>query len=108
MSATENIYGDSTNIEYSSVEQKVQKIESDSDKIGEIFDSFTDSMNEVYKPDNFSGEASDELQEMFKRLKENFNAYRQLVDDFANAIRTAKEQTQGTEKDIQNDASNLA
>ena len=26
MSATENIYGDSTNIEYSSVEQKVQKI----------------------------------------------------------------------------------
>ena len=79
--------------------------------IGTVIDtsiSVSSSMNEVYKPDNFSGEASDELQEKFKRLKENFNAYRQLVDDFANAIRTAKEQTQGTEKDIQNDASNLA
>ena len=107
MGDTYSTYGDSTNIEYGSVEQKVQKIENDSDKIGEIFDSFTDSMSEVYKPDNFSGEASDELQEKFKRLKENFNAYRELVDQFATAIRTAKDQTQGTEKDIQNDASNL-
>ena len=108
MGATEAIYGDSTNIEYSNVEQKVQKIESDSDKIGEIFDSFTDSMNEVYKPDSFSGEASDELQEKFKRLKENFNAYRELIDQFANAIRTAKDETERTEKDIKSDASYLA
>ncbi len=106
--STETIYGDSTNIEYNSVEQKVQKIENDSDKIGEIFDSFTDAMNEVYKPDSFSGEASDELQEKFKRLKENFNAYRDLIDQFANAIRTAKDETEGTEKDIQKDASYLA
>ena len=36
------------------------------------------------------------------------NAYRELVDQFAQAIRTAKDSTQGTEKDIQNDASYLA
>ena len=96
-----------TDITHGKVKNSVQDIETSSKNMGQMFTDFRNTMSEVYQEDNFSGEASDSLQEKFDSFQKKFDSYTDAVERFAKAIEGAREATEQTEKQIQNRAEAL-
>jgi len=99
--------GESTTIEYEAVKNAVDEIKQRSQSMSGLFDEFRASMGRIYQDDVFVGEASESFNDKFNNLKKRFDAYVQLVDDFANIIEGARESTQATEQAIQHAAEDL-
>ena len=97
-----------TNITYERVLENANTIRDCSRKMEAIFNEFTSIMNQVTADDVFMGQAANALQTQFNSLKGRFNSYTQKVEEFANTITHASEETSSTEKNIANSASNLA
>jgi uncharacterized protein YukE len=96
-----------TEITHSSVKDSVSTIEKSSKNMGQYFQEFRNTMGEVYKEDNFSGEASDSLQTKFNEFQKKFDSYTDAVERFAKAVEGARASTEATEQSIKQDIENL-
>ncbi len=96
-----------TDITHSKVKQSVDSIEKSSKNMQTLFNDFRSSMNEVYQEDNFSGEAGDTLRERFDELQKKFDKYTDAVERFALVVEGARQSTEDTEKELQNQADSL-
>jgi len=63
-----------------------------------LFTDFTNEMSIIYQEENFSGDASDSLQEKFNTLKKKFDGYKGAVERFSKVIEAAKQSAYQTEK----------
>ena len=99
---------ESTSIQYESVKAAVDEILGRSTSMAGLFDAFRASMGRIYQEDVFEGEASESFNAKFNNLKKRFDAYVELVKEFADVIEGAREQTQATEQNIQRAAEDLA
>lgn len=104
---SENLTNNSTNISYDKVDQNVDTIKTCSTNMGRIFEDFGTSMRELGADNVFYGDASTSLSERFNVLKSKFDEYTLTVTEFANTIKTAKDNTQHTEQGLQASAENL-
>ncbi len=98
----------STSITYEKVRTDANTIKECSTTMSNIFEEFGSSMNRVGAGDVFAGDASESLGARFTSLKGKFDTYVRLVNDFANTILTASDQTAATEQALANEADNLA
>ena len=98
----------STNITYEKVRSDANTIKECSSTMSNIFEDFGASMNRVGAGDVFAGDASESLASRFNSLKGKFDTYVRLVNDFANTILSASEQTAATEQALAGEADNLA
>ena len=111
---TQSFYGKAntadtkTDITHSKVKTSVDSVEKSSKNMGQLFEDFKSKMGEVYQEDNFSGDASESLQAKFEALQKKFTDYTDAVERFAKAVEAARADTEATEKEIQNEADNLA
>lgn len=99
---------DGTIITYERVRANANTIRECSTKMRNIFDDFNQAMNQVGSDDVFMGQASEALKSRFNALKGRFESYTAKVNQFANMISSAAEQTESTEKSIAGDADTLA
>ena len=97
----------STNIDYEAVQKSVDTILDCSKTMEGLFTDFTNEMSIIYQEDNFSGEASNSLQEKFNTLKKKFDGYKGAVERFSKVIEAAKQSAYQTEKEIQQEAEEL-
>lgn len=104
---TNSIYGRKTDIEHSGVKKSIEAIDKSSKNMAGLFDNFTAAMSKVYEPENFSGEASDELQKQFAELKKKFDSYTETVARFAKTVEAARASQEATEQEIKQDAGDL-
>lgn len=100
--------GESTTITYEKVRTDANTIKECASTMNNIFSDFGTSMNRVGADDVFAGDASETLGQRFASLKEKFDTYVRLVNDFANMILGASEATAATEQSLATDANNLA
>ena len=73
-----------------------------------IFDDFGNSMNRIGAQDVYEGDAGETLGQKFNTLKGKFDSYIKLVNEFADTITGASEQTAATERELSAEADNLA
>ena len=104
----DTIYDRKTDIEHSSVKTSIDTIQKCSEKMGAIFEDFRTTMGRVYEDDNFSGNASNSLQDKFAVLKSKFDDYTNAVERFARAVEAARASAEATENAIQAEADDLA
>lgn len=97
-----------TNITYEQVRANANTIKECSNKMKTIFNDFNQTMNQVGSDDVFMGQASEALKNRFNSLKGRFDSYTAKVEQFANMISGAADQTQSTEQSIASDADSLA
>ena len=98
----------STSITYEKVRSDANTIKECSSTMNNIFEDFGSSMNRVGAGDVFAGDASESLGSRFNSLKSKFDTYVRLVNDFADSILSASEQTAATEQALASEADNLA
>ena len=97
----------STNITYERVRSDANTIKECSGTMRNIFDDFGSSMNRVGAENVFYGDASQSLGSRFNSLKGKFDSYVNLVNQFADTILSASEQTSATEQSLASQADSL-
>ena len=105
---TEAIYDRRTEVEHGSVKKSIETIEQCSKAMAGLFEDFIAAMGVVYQEENFTGNASDELQLKFAELKSKFDGYTDAVERFAKTVEAARASAEAVEKEIQKDAENLS
>lgn len=96
-----------TNITYERVRANASTIRECANKMKNIFNDFSQTMNQVGSDDVFMGQASEAIKGRFNSLKGRFDSYTAKVEQFAAMISSAADQTQATEQSIARDADNL-
>ena len=100
--------GESTTITYEKVRTDANTIKECASTMSNIFSDFGASMSKAGAEDVFVGDASEALGQRFAALKEKFDTYVRLVNDFANIITGASETTAATEQSLATEANKLA
>ena len=98
----------STAITYERVRTDAKTIKECASVMSGIFEDFGNSMNRVGAEDVYAGDASETLGQRFNSLKGKFDSYVRLVNEFADTILGASEQTAATERELAAQADNLA
>ena len=96
-----------TAITYERVRSDAKVIKSCASTMNKIFEDFGSSMNRVGADDVYAGDASETLGQRFASLKGKFDSYIRLVNEFADTILGATEQTAATERELSAQAENL-
>ena len=93
-----------TYLSYSETESVINEIIDCKDRMSAIFEDFKNDMANVGSPDVLAGATEETLSQRFATLETRFSNYTDLVQQFADDIRTATEMTNQTDKNISNDA----
>ena len=90
----------STYLSYPEVKAHVDEIVDSKNTMMGIFNDFEASMTRLGGEDAFVGDASESLKERFNSLKQRFDDYCNLVQQFADNITGAAEETAYTERQM--------
>lgn len=96
-----------TAITYERVRTDANTIKECASVMSGIFEEFGKSMNRVGAEDVYAGDASETLGQRFNTLKGKFDTYVKLVNEFADTILSASEQTAATERELAAQADSL-
>ena len=92
--------GQTTYLSYPEAKAHVEEIESCKEAMRGIFNDFGDQMKIAGGEDVFYGDASESFQSRYNSLKQRFDSYCDLVQQFANNVNGASEQTAYTEREL--------
>lgn len=96
-----------TKITYEQVKKAAEDVKGNATTMNTLFDDFKSVMKALTAADVFAGLASDELEAKFSQLKTQLMSYVQKVENFSSKISTAGQQTEDTERRIQQRAAEL-
>ena len=90
-------------ISYGETEGIVNEIIDCKNRMNIIFDNFKSDMNTIGSPNVLAGQTRESLASMFANLSTRFDDYLELVQQFANDIRSASERTKETDQSVNKD-----
>ena len=96
-----------TYLSYGETEQVINESVDCKNRMSAIFEDFKADMANIGAPDSLAGATGETLSQKFASLATKFSSYTDLVQRFADDIKTATEMTDQTDKNISNDASGL-
>lgn len=98
----------STNITFSNVRDNAATIRGCSSAMANMFDEFGNSVKELIVKGAFVGSAADTFEDKFNSLKNKFDSYTRVVEEFAAMISSAANSTEATQKALESQAGDLA